>query len=137
MSFIDENIAKAFMKDNSWLTVDESEPTSGVAEIITQIDSIIYNKTGVTVPDSPGHAPGILRNIGCALFVWFTSGKQAELSSDERLRRAKLYDDAMSFLNDVEAGNAAVYDDAGVIVSRAGNDFGVSFTSTQRITDTL
>jgi phage gp36-like protein len=137
MSYIDSDILKSFFKNNSWITVDEEDPTSGVGELITQIDSIIYNKTGVEVPDSPGDAPGILRNHACALFVWFSSGKQGDISSDERLRREKLYDEAMTYLNAVDNGDIEVYDDEGEVVSRPGNDFGASFESTQRITDTL
>ena len=136
MAYIDTDIIKSFFKSNSWLTA-EDENTSGAAELFQQIDSIIFNKTGVPIPNSPADAPGIIRNVACALFTWFGSGKQGDISSDERLRRQKLYDDAMAYLDAVEAGSINVYDDDGEIVSEQNNALPATFESTQRITDII
>ena len=140
MSYIDTDIIKGFIKQNSWLTVDEDEQqeVTGVNELILQIDSIIFNKTGVAIPASdPTEAPGIIRNVACALFVWFSSGKQGDISSDERLRRERLYYEAMIYLNAVESGDINVYNDAGEIVSTQNNPLAATFESTQRITEML
>ena len=134
MPYLDTDTIKSFFKSNSWLTV-EDESVSGAAELISQIDSIIFNKTGVPIPVSPGDAPGIIRNVACALFVWYSSGKQGDISSDERMRREKLYNDAMDYLNAVEAGDKQVFDDDGNIVSTENDDISAYFESTQRITE--
>ena len=131
MSYIDGTSIKAFVKDNSWLNADTID--TGTAELIEQIDSIIYNKTKVPVPASAADTPGILRNHAVALLVYFSSGKAGELTQDERIRRAKLYDDAMQYLNDVEAGRKTIYDDDGVIVSTSKNP-STYFSSTQIVT---
>jgi phage gp36-like protein len=130
MSYIDVPSIKAFVKENSWL--NEDTPDAGTVELISQIDSIIYNKTKVPVPTDAATTPGILRNHAVALLVYFSSGKAGELTQDERIRRAKLYDDAMLYLNDVEAGKTVIYDDAGDPLSISSKaSLSASFTSTQ------
>lgn len=131
MSFIDVDDIKAFVKDNSWLTADEMD--AGTTKLVAQIDSLIYNKTKVEIPSSAATAPGVLKNVACALLVYFSSGKAGELTQDERLRRAKLYDDAIQYLNDVEAGKTEVIGDDGVAISTS-KSFVASFTSTQIVT---
>lgn len=133
MSYIDAPTIKAFVKENSWLNDDT--PDAGTEELIKQIDSIIYNKTKVPIPTDAANTPGILRNHAVALLVYFSSGKAGELTQDERLRRAKLYDDAMQYLNDVEAGKTAVYDADGVEVS-SSKSLDAYFSSTQIVTAT-
>ena len=133
MSYIDAPTIKAFVKENSWLNDDT--PDAGTEELINQIDSIIYNKTKVPIPTDAANTLGILRNHAVALLIYFSSGKAGELTQDERLRRAKLYDDAMQYLNDVEAGKTAVYDADGVEVS-SSKSLDAYFSSTQIVTAT-
>lgn len=117
MSYIDSDIIKSFVQKNSWLSGDVED--TGVGEIIEQIDSIVFNKTGIAIPEDPEEVPGIIRNAACALFIWFTTGKQAEIDTDERIRRRNLYEDAMQFLNDVESGKTEVLDDEGNVISHS------------------
>ena len=134
MSYVTNNNLKAFVKENSWITADPVD--EGIAEIISQIDSIIFNKTRVPIPGDKETAPGILRNHACALVVYYTSGKQGELEDSERLRRKALFENAMKYLNDVEAGNTFVLDDDGNVVSTS-KAAAAKFTSTKRITGIL
>lgn len=136
MSFIDEVELSAFAKINSWLTNSPVDP--GLDKIINQVDSIIFNKTGVTVPATPNDDAPILKNIACVLVIYFTTSKQQGLLQDERLYRQKLYDDAMAYLDDVENGLKSVYDsDGNVISSTRSGGATVFITSEKRITGTL
>jgi len=131
VSYIDTQSIKAFVKENSWL--NEDTPDAGTSELIKQIDSIVYNKTKVAIPTDATTTPGILRNHCTALLVYFSAGKRGDISQDERLRVQKLYDDAMEYLNAVEAGKTIIYSDAGVALSTS-KGLAASFTSTQIVT---
>lgn len=134
MGFVDNDVVIAFVKSNSWVT---SEPgDEGLAEIYKQIDDIIYQYTKVAVPVSAASANPTLQNIACALFVYYTTGKQGEISAEEKSRREKLYDDAMNQLEAIRTGNLILYDSEGTAITTVSVPV-ATFTSTQRITDIL
>lgn len=132
MSFISVDTLKAFASDNSFLT--DGTTVDGVGEAIAQADEIIFQKTGVAIPSSPSEANAELRNIGCALVIWFTTGMQSKLEEQEINRRKKLYDDAMNRLNKIQSGEEPLKNSAGTVISSVNQTY---FSSTQRITDVL
>lgn len=134
MGFIDSDVVVAFVKQNSWLTNEPSD--EGLAQIYKQIDDIIYQYTKVAAPTSPANANPTLQNIACALFVYYTTGKQGDLSAEEKSRREKLFDDAMKQLEAIRAGNLIIYDSEGSAITAVSVPK-ASFSSNQRITDIL
>ena len=134
MGFIDKDVVVAFVKENSWINATPDD--EGLAEIYKQIDDIIYQYTKVAVPASPDDANPTLQNIACALFVYYTSGKQGELSAEEKSRREKLYDDAMKKLQEIRDGGFVLYDSEGTAITTVSVPV-ATFSSTQRITDIL
>jgi hypothetical protein len=108
----------------------------GFAESLLQVDSIIYQKTGITAPSDPMNAVPMLRNIANALLQWFTIGMQGNIEEFEYKRRKDLFEWAITTLNAIQNGDENIYDDAGNIVSAAKIPT-PSFESNQRITMTL
>lgn len=131
MSFINTEILKAFVSDESFLVKDT---VAGLDEAIKQADEIIYQKTLIAAPENPANANAKLRNIACALVVWFTSGMQGKLEEFELSRRKKLYDDAMAALDAIQAGRDPLYDSSGAAVSSRPEPY---FSTTQRMTSPL
>lgn len=126
----------AFAKKNSWLTNDDVD--TELDEIFQQVDSIIFNKTGVPIPAIPNDDAPILKNHACALVIYFTTAKQQGLTQDERLFRQKLYDDAMAYLDAVEAGDKVVYNNDGEQISESHSaTASVMFVSDKQITGKL
>jgi hypothetical protein len=132
MSFIDQDTLKAFASDQGFLIKEVDLP--GLSEAIAQSDEIIFQKTGVAIPAAPANANAKLRNIACALVVWFTSGMQGKLDEFELSRRKKLYDDAMAELNKIQDGSSPLLDSSGAIISSLPATY---FSSTQRLTEPL
>jgi hypothetical protein len=132
MSYIDRTTLEAFVSDSSFLTKD-TEP-AGLGEAIAQADEIIFQKTRITIPDDPSESNAMIRNIACALVVWFTSGMQGKLDEFELSRRKKQYDDAMTQLDAIASGRESIIDSAGTVVSAVPQTY---FSSTQRIGSAL
>ena len=132
MPFIDQTILQAYVGDQSFLT--KAEAPAGLAEAINQADAIIYQKTRIAAPSDPSDANPKLRNIACALVVWFTGGMQGKLDEFELSRRRKQYDDAMAQLEAIRSGEEPLLDGDGTALSTAPTPF---FSSTQRMTSAL
>ncbi|MEW5799971.1 MAG: hypothetical protein AB1728_13300 [Bacteroidota bacterium] len=130
MSFINATILQSFVSDNSFLT--KAPTPAGLDEAIKQADEIIYQKTKITPPSDPAQANAKLRNIACALVVWFTTGMQGKLDEFELSRRKKMYDDAMAQLHAIQNGDDPLLDSTGTILSSQPATY---FQSTQRMTE--
>ncbi len=133
MPFTDATILRAFASDEGFLT-KEGADLPGLDQAIDQVDDIIYQKTLIKAPEDPAEAPGKLRNIACALVVWFTTGMQGKLGEEEIARRKKMYDDAMAELDAIQSGRSPLFDSSGTAISTRPQSY---FSSTQRITDPL
>ena len=127
MSFCDATTLKSFVGANSFL-VRESAP-DGLSEAITQADQIIRNYTAEDIPAAPANADAILRNVACALVVWFTSGMQDDLTEQEYARRKTMYNEAMKTLEGIKAGDIRLREDD----EEAGDYDPPMLISTQRI----
>ena len=134
MSFTSQELYKAFVSNNNFMT--KAAAPDGFAESLLQVDSIIYQKTGITAPSDPMNAVPMLRNIANALLQWFTIGMQGNIEEFEYKRRKDLFEWAITTLNAIQNGDENIYDDAGNIVSAAKIPT-PSFESNQRITMTL
>jgi len=106
MSWCDATTLKAFVNDNSILT--RSTAPNGLAEAILQVDGIINIYTGQEIPKTPADGHAILRNIACALVIWFTTGMLTDLSEQEISRLRKLYDSAMDTLRQIKSGDLSL-----------------------------
>jgi len=116
MSFIDSEIFKAFVSDQHWTT--RPKESNGFTEVLKQVDDIIFQKTGVSIPSAPEASTNkTLQNIECAIAIYFIAGKSGSIESDDRLRVNKLYDDAMAFLDKVKNGDEVIKDSAGLVIS--------------------
>lgn len=127
MSFASKTTLQSFVGDNDWLTDATEDP--GVDEAILQADDIINTYTGIDVPNSPDSANGMLRNVACALVVWYTTGQQAKLSEQEYQRRRDLYRDAMSTLQSIRDGDLIIPGSG----PAAANDYTPFIYSTRRM----
>ncbi|GEM_PF-2166525 len=103
MSFINQDILKSFVQKNSWITA-ATEP-EGLAETILQVDDIISLTLQIPVPADPADARPILRNIACALTVWYGTGQQGTIDSAEYQKRKTQYDNAMATLELIAQGS--------------------------------
>ncbi len=108
MPYVNQNILKSFVAKNNWLTIG-AEP-EGLSEAILQADDIIRSWLGLTVPDDPADAPPILRNVACALIVWYTTGQQGKIEDAEYNRRRDQYNNAMDTLKLIKTGDITLND---------------------------
>lgn len=131
MPYINTEILKAFVSDTGYLVKDTVD---GLDEAIAQADEIIYQKTGISAPTDPATSNAFLRNIACALVVWFTSGMQGKLEEQEIDRRKKMYDDAIGALDAIQSGRTPLRDNSGTVVSSGPEKY---FATTQRLTSPL
>jgi phage gp36-like protein len=127
MSFCNATILKAFLGENSFLVSDPAP--DGLAEAITQTDHIIRNYTGEDIPVEPDSAAAVLRNVACALVIWFTTGMQTDLTEQEYARRKTMYQEAMKTLENIKDGTIRLREDD----EEAGDYDPPMFISTQRI----
>lgn len=132
MPYVDADTLKSFVQENNFLV--QTPAPAGFAEAVAQADSIIYQHTGIAVPTSPGQAVPLLRNIACALVIWFTTGMQSEVSQQEIERREKLYTDALDMLEKIKTGELPLIDSAGEPISNFRAP-AVVFSSTKRLTE--
>lgn len=132
MSFISTSELQAFAGAEDWI-IDKA---SNLSEAITQADNIIYQMTGISPPASPSLAVPILRNIACALVVWFTTGQQGDLTEFEYRRREKLYNDAIDKLIEIKEGKLVLKDADGKPIG-VQTKTKTMLESTQRITEAL
>lgn len=132
MSYVDQATLKAFTGDENFLT--KGTAPEGLDEAIAQADEIIFQKTLITIPATPSAANAKLRNIACALVVWFTTGQQGKIDEFEYSRRKKQYDDAMAQLDRIQSGDEPILDSTGASVSAKPETY---FSTTQRLSDPL
>lgn len=132
MSYVDQATLKAFTGDESFLT--KATSPDGLAEAIAQADEIIFQKTLITIPSAPSAANAKLRNIACAIVVWFTTGMQGKIEEWEYARRKKQYDDAIAQLDSIQSGAEPILDSTGASVSSKPETY---FSTTQRLSDPL
>lgn len=132
MSYVDKDVLKSFMSDDNFLTKEPAEP--GFQEAIDQADNIIYQYTHIETPATPDAGIPMLRNIACALILWFTAGIGSDLSEQEYERRKKLYNDAVEKLEKIQTGEINLIDAAGESVEQLKRP-AVAFSSTRRLTE--
>lgn len=132
MSYVDKDVLKSFTSDDNFLTKDP--PPAGFDEAIAQADGIIFQYTHIATPATPATAIPLLKNIACALVIWFTTGMGSDLGEEEISRRKKLYDDAMDQLKEIQKGDLHLIDAAGDAVAQLNQPSAV-FSSTKRLTE--
>ena len=115
MSYINQEVLKGFYSNDHWLT--KAEGIAEMTDLIDQIDSEIKTKTGIDTPATPDVANGLLRNIACAFFVYYSMGKQGSVDDNERIYRQKMYDDAQRKLNKIASGETSIKDSEGNILN--------------------
>lgn len=105
MALITNDSLKAFLGAQNFLVTDQ--PAAGYASAVTQAESFVFTKVGLTEADIKAEALPLLTFCACAIFVHITSFQQS-LPEEEIKHRENLFKEAKNIINEIVDGKTSI-----------------------------